>query len=341
MSFELGRGVNISHWLSQSERRGAERRAWFTEADVERIAVFGLDHIRIPLDEVQLWNEQGKRQPEAFELLGQALDWCEQADLRAVVDLHIVRSHYFNAAGEPPLFVDPVEQDKFCALWRDLSEALAQRPLDLVAYELLNEPIPRDPDDWNRLAARALAEVRAHGPERIVAIDSSGAADPRSFGELRVPEDERLILSFHFYDPLLFTHYRAPWTAMRACEGPVNYPGELVSEEEWNAFAPELRYACRNERVFAEQDFERLLAPALALAKATGLALWCGEFGALGTTPEPARERWYRDLLAALKRHEIPWTVWDYKGEFGLFDAEGRPTLVHRMLSESISSNAG
>jgi endoglucanase len=341
MSFELGCGVNISHWLSQSERRGAERRAWFGQADVERISAFGFDHIRIPLDEVQLWDEQGERAPEAFELLGQALDWCEQADLRAVVDLHIVRSHYFNAASEPPLFADPAEQDKFCALWRDLSEALAQRPLDRVAYELLNEPIARDPDDWNRLAARALAEVRAHEPERIVAIDSCGAADPRSFSELRVPEDEQLILSFHFYDPLLFTHYRAPWTAMRACESPINYPGELVPEEEWNAFAPELRYACRNERVFAEQDFERLLAPALTLAKQTGLALWCGEFGALGTTPDPARERWYRDLLAALKRHEIPWTVWDYKGDFGLFDAEGRPTLVHRMLSESISSNAG
>lgn len=339
MSFELEHGVNISHWLSQSERRGAERRAWFTPADVERIAASGFDHIRIPVDEVQLWDEQARREPEAFELLGQALDWCEKADLRAVVDLHIVRSHYFNAASEPPLFTDPAEQDRFCALWRDLSEALAPRSLERVAYELLNEPIAHDPDDWNRLAARALAEVRAHEPERIVAIDCNGAADPRAFAELRLPEDEHLILSFHFYDPLLFTHYRAPWAAMRVYEGPIDYPGELVSEEEWDAFQPEVRFACRNERVFAEPDIERVLAPTLALAKETGLPLWCGEFGALGTTSEPARERWYRDLLTALRRHEIPWTVWDYKGEFGVFDAEGRPTLVHRMLSEAISSN--
>ena len=74
-------------------------------------------------------------------------------------------------------------------------------------------------------------------------------------------------------------------------------------------------------------------------AAETSLPLWCGEFGALGSTPEPARECWYRDLLAALKRHEIPWTVWDYKGVFGVFDAEGRPTLVHRVLSEAISSS--
>jgi len=339
MSFELGYGVNISHWLSQSERRGEERRAWFVQADVERLAACGFDHLRFPVDEVQLWDEQGERENEAFELLEQGLDWCEQAGLRAVVDLHIVRSHYFNASSEPPLFADPAEQEKFCALWRDLSEALAQRSLDRVAYELLNEPVARDPDDWNRLAARALAEVRAREPERVVAIDSNGAADPRTFTELRVPEDEHLILSLHFYDPLLFTHYRAPWAAMRVYEGPIDYPGELVSQKEWDAFPPELRFACRKERVFAGPDIERVLAPALALAKETGLRLWCGEFGALGTTSEPARERWYRDLLAALARHGIPWTVWEYKGDFGIFDGEGRPTLVHSVLSEALSSS--
>ena len=339
MSFELGNGVNISHWLSQSEQRGEERRAWFVQADVERLAACGFDHLRFPVDEVQLWDEQGERENEAFELLEQGLDWCEQAGLRAVVDLHIVRSHYFNASSEPPLFADPAEQEKFCALWRDLSEALAQRSLDRVAYELLNEPVARDPDDWNRLAARALAEVRAREPERVVAIDSNGAADPRTFTELRVPEDEHLILSLHFYDPLLFTHYRAPWAAMRVYEGPIDYPGELVSQKEWDAFPPELRFACRKERVFAGPDIERVLAPALALAKETGLRLWCGEFGALGTTSEPARERWYRDLLAALARHGIPWTVWEYKGDFGIFDGEGRPTLVHSVLSEALSSS--
>ena len=129
MSFELERGVNISHWLSQSDRRGEARKAWFVQADVEKLAASGFDNLRFPVDEVQLWDEQGEREAEAFELLEQGLDWCAQADLRAVVDLHIVRSHYFNAASEPPLFTDPAEQDRFCALWRDLSEALAPRSL--------------------------------------------------------------------------------------------------------------------------------------------------------------------------------------------------------------------
>jgi endoglucanase len=334
VSFDLGRGVNISHWLSQSDRRGEERRAWFVQADVERLAACGFDHLRFPIDEVQLWDEQGERESEAFELLEQGLGWCEQAGLRAVVDLHIVRSHYFNADSNP-LFAEPAERDKFCALWADLSQALSHWPVDKVAYELLNEPKAPEDGDWNELAARALAEVRIREPERVVAIDSNGTADPRAFSGLRVPEDEHLILSFHFYDPLLFTHYRAPWSEVKAYEGPIDYPGELASTEDWDALPESVRFAARKERVFAPADIERLLKPTLALAGKTGMPLWCGEFGALGTTPDPARERWYRDVLTAFERHGIPWTLWDYKGDFGIFDRnDGSPTFVHRVLSD-------
>lgn len=336
MNFKLGRGVNISHWLSQSDRRGDERRAWFGQADVERLAACGFDHLRFPVDEVQLWNEQGERESEAFELLEQGLGWCEQAGLRTVVDLHIVRSHYFNVDSNP-LFAEPAEQEKFCTLWADLSQALAHWPVDQVAYELLNEPnAPRD-DDWNELAARALAVVRAHEPKRVVALDCNGTADPRRFPALRVPKDENLILTFHFYDPLVFTHYRAYWSGVKFYEGPIDYPGELVSQEDWDALPEQVRFAARKERIFGSADIERLLEPTLALAKETGLPLWCGEFGALGTTSDSARERWYRDLLGALERHEIAWTVWDYKGDFGIFDGEGRPTLVQRVLSDFLA----
>ncbi len=105
MAFTIKRGTNISHWLSQSQRRGDERLAFFTERDVQRIAEMGggkLDHIRLPVDEEQLWDADGEKDAEAFELLESALDWCEDAGLRAIVDLHILRTHYFLDKTDPP-----------------------------------------------------------------------------------------------------------------------------------------------------------------------------------------------------------------------------------------------
>src|SRR4051794_24940123 len=84
MSFAIRRGTNVSHWLSQSERRGEERRVWFTRDDVQRLAALGLDHLRFPLDEEQLWGEDGRPHREAFDLLHAAIGWCEEAGLRAV-----------------------------------------------------------------------------------------------------------------------------------------------------------------------------------------------------------------------------------------------------------------
>ncbi len=153
--FTIHKGTNISHWLSQSERRGEERRAWFGKEDVAFLAKTGFDHLRLPVDEEQLWSPEGKMEEEAFGLLNAALDWCAEYDLRAVVDLHILRSHHFNEAVKP-LWTDPKAQERLVQCWRDLSSRLKDRPVGKVAYELMNEAVA---DDHGRAQA-AGAEPR-------------------------------------------------------------------------------------------------------------------------------------------------------------------------------------
>ena len=64
--FAVQRGVNISHWLSQSDRRGTGREEWFNRQDVALLAGLGFDPLRIPIDEEQMWDEDGKPVPEAL-----------------------------------------------------------------------------------------------------------------------------------------------------------------------------------------------------------------------------------------------------------------------------------
>ena len=73
--FRIKRGTNISHWLSQSEQRGEARRLHIQEDDFARLEELGFDFVRIPIDEVQFWDEQGNKLPEAWNLLKNALDW--------------------------------------------------------------------------------------------------------------------------------------------------------------------------------------------------------------------------------------------------------------------------
>ena len=87
-NFRIKRGTNVSHWLSQSEQRGEARRLHIQEDDFARLEELGFDFVRIPIDEVQFWDEQGQKLPEAWDLLNNALDWAKQHNLRAIVDLH-------------------------------------------------------------------------------------------------------------------------------------------------------------------------------------------------------------------------------------------------------------
>jgi endoglucanase len=333
--FTIHRGTNISHWLSQSERRGGERRAWFTKEDVAYLAGLGFDHLRIPVDEEQLWSLDGKMEEEAFGLLNAGLDWCAEYKLRAVVDLHILRSHHFNEAVKP-LWTDPKAQERFLQCWRDLSSRLKDRPVDKVAYELMNEAVADDPDQWNRLFAGALAVLRPLEPNRVIVIGSNRWQSADTFDELRIPpNDSNILLSFHFYTPLVFTHYKASWTPVGKYTGPVHYPGRIVEEKDLAGLPPELLKEVGNYNGdFDRARLDSLIQEPIRVAVKLGLPLYCGEWGCLPTVPEKDRLQWYSDMRANLEKYGIAWATWDYKGGFGIRGKDGKPVeaLIRTLL---------
>ena len=339
MPFAIRRGTNISHWLSQSERRGSARRDFFTQEDVRRIADMGggrFDHIRLPIDEAQMWDEAGNMDSEAFDLLDQALDWCEAAGLKAVVDLHLLRTHHFLDTEDPPLYTDPREEERFANLWRQLSGRLAIRASDQVAYELLNEAVARDPEDWNRVAMSAYQAIREREPDRTIVLGSNWFNQHHTFLKLRVPEDDHTLLTFHYYYPMFVTHYTASWWAVGGgYTGPVHYPGKPIADADLAAMDPELRRAVEENdwnRSFGREAIVEDLQQPLAVKERTGLPLYCGEFGCFDRTPNDLRVAWFRDILAVFDEYDIAWANWDYKGSFGIVDHKGNSTAIADVL---------
>ncbi|MCG6927333.1 MAG: cellulase family glycosylhydrolase [Acidobacteria bacterium] len=339
--FSVRRGTNISHWLSQSRRRGEERARFFTVEDMTLIARLGYDHVRLPVDEEQLWDESGAPEEEAFGLLDSALDWAAARGLPVIVDLHILRSHHFNE-GDKPLWTDPKAQDRFVEIWRQLSDRLKTRPNDRVAYELMNEAVADDPEEWNVLLARAVEALREREPERTLVIGSNRWQQVETFDQLRIPEgDPNILLSFHLYTPMALTHYGASWTKVGEYGGPVRYPGEVVTEDDLAGLPQDLAGAIRDGRglYFDRTVLEEKLAKPLALARRAKLPLYCGEWGALPGAPRADRLRWYRDFRSVLERNGIGWAHWDYKGGFGVVDGERNVhvDLAHALLGEDVS----
>ena len=320
--FELHRGINISHWLSQSGDRGEKRATKFTREDVKFLAECGYDHLRIPIDEEQMFDEQLNPEQEAFLLLHNAIGWCKEFNLKVVVDLHILRSHHFNAESKP-LFTEQAAQEQFYDCWRKISAELKKYPRSLVAYELMNEPVADDPEQWNTIVNNCLEVVRKLEPKRTIIIGSNRWQAYDQVKNLRVPEqDKNIIISFHFYNPFPLTHYRASWTEQKENPLKVYYPGYIVKKEDVEKLTPELhkRWGWLARSYNDINSLEKQILQALDAATAMGRKLYLGEFGCLHGAGKENLINWFRDVVSLCEKYDIGYASWDYKGGFGIID---------------------
>ncbi len=313
--FRIKRGTNLSHWLSQSEERGEARQQHIQEDDFERLEQLGFDFVRIPIDEVQFWDEEGNKLPEAWDLLTMALDMSVKHHLRAIVDLHIIRSHYFNAVNEEgkdanTLFTSEESQQQLINMWYQLSDVLKGYSNDSVAYEFMNEPVADDHEQWNQLVAKVHKALREREPQRTLVIGSNLWQSSETIKYLKVPEgDKNIILSFHYYNPSILTHYGAWWTPIGKYTGKVNYPGILVSKEDYEA-APDSLKPQLEPYTKEEWNIDRIRSDfkdAIAAAKKYDLQLFCGEWGVYEPVDRDLAYKWTKDMLAVFDEFDIAW----------------------------------
>ena len=326
-TFHIKRGTNISHWLSQNNvDRGEARRNHIQEDDFARLHELGFDHVRIPIDEVQFWDEEGNKLTEAWDLLTNALDLCRKYELRAIVDLHIIRAHNFNAVNQGEsnsLFTDEAAQQGLINLWYQLSDALHNYSTAWVAYEFMNEPVADEHEQWNQLVAKVHKALREREPERTLVIGSNRWQGHETFKYLRVPEgDKNIILSFHYYNPMILTHYGAPWTPVGRYSGNVSYPGVLVSAEDFAATPDDLKPEIEQytNTTWNRERIHEQMADAIEVAAHYGLQLFCGEWGVFEPVDRELAYAWTKDMLSVFDEFDIAWTTWCYDADFGFWD---------------------
>ena len=108
----------------------------------------------------------------------------------------------------------------------------------------------------------------------------------------------------------------------------VHYPGDILAPTDLEQLSAE-----QKEKIawtLGNYDVEALdqrIAIAVQRAKKLGLPLYCGEFGCIyPNVPTEARENWFHDIVSVFEKHDIPYTVWDYKGSFKVFEPDYQPT---------------
>lgn len=348
-TFDIKRGINLSHWLSQVFG-WSPRDKFVKEEDLIAIKEMGFDHVRLPIDEEEMWDEDGNQIKESFDYLINCIEWTLNQNLKIIIDLHIIRAHHFNAVNEGreiTLWKDKNAQHNFIELWRQLSEILIKYPNNMMAYEMMNEPVADNPEDWNQLITDSYTAMRKLEPERPLIFGSNMWQNPQTFPELRVPEDDsNIILSMHTYEPLLFTHYKAYWLPIRDYKGKTRYPGISIDDTDLHEYlkiapADGIEMVEEKNKYFDRNAIIEELKPAIEKAQNMNLQLYCGEFGCLPSVPHADRIQYYKDIISIFDEFDIAYTHWDYKGDFGIVGWDRSTYTTGKQNEEIISILTG
>lgn len=331
-------GVNLGGWISQYHEATKEHfDSFITEADIARIAGWGMDHVRLPIDYMVIQDDEPPfaYKEDGFLYIDKCIRWCEKHNLNIILDLHRAPGYAFHSLNDNKLFENTHMQERFTGLW----EEFARRYLsygDNLVFELLNEIVEPNSDRWNQLSRKTVNKIREIDKERVIIIGGNHYNSVNTLFELDRIEDDNLVYTFHFYEPHIFTHQRAGWEPLlKDLEIEVTYPSGKEIFDVYLSKSERFKNYYTFDKIVDKEYLRRYLQPALDFAKDRKVALYCGEYGVIDNAPMDSRIRWHNDLSELLIEYGIGRAVWTYKlMSFTMIDKD---SIINKELAEIVS----
>ncbi|MBQ7008915.1 MAG: cellulase family glycosylhydrolase [Ruminococcus sp.] len=317
------RGINLGGWLSQCEYTTEHYKSFISESDIERIAGWKLDHIRLPFDYQLLRDDNDNILEENYTYIDNCIKWCEKYNLNLILDLHKTAGFSFDEDVNT-FFENSELQERFYSLWIDIAKRYSK--YDFIAFELLNEVVEIEvADKWNEIAEKTVKCIREYAPDTKIIIGGVQNNSALWVHKLSMPYDENIVYTFHFYEPLIFTHQSAYWIDTMSEDFKIEYP---CSYDEY--LKASYKYLPKNNSDFLEAvkvpnidaDFFRTsFADAIRVATERNVPLYCGEYGVIDRALDDSALRWFKDISGVFNEYNIGRATWTYKSkDFGITD---------------------
>lgn len=319
------KGINLGGWLSQCDHTENHYETFITESDIKQIAEWGLDHVRLPIDYELLKTKEGETIPSHFTYIDNCIAWCKKYHLHMILDLHKTAGYSFDE-NKNSFFDEESLQDLFVALWVELAKRYGSLD-NQIAFELLNEVVEeRVCVVWNSIIKRTLSAIRPFAPKMKVLTGGVKYNSVFSVGSLDLPYDENIVYTFHFYEPIIFTHQSAYWIDEMDTQFSVEYPGDfttyLAKSKQYLPAVHHEFYTHLKTRKMDQSYIRDAFADAIAVAEERNVPLYCGEYGVIDRVSMDSTLNWYTDIHQVFEEFHIGRAAWTYKEkDFGLIGA--------------------
>lgn len=340
----LRRGVNLSHWYSQSMTGGYSEdhlSSYFTSEDIALITAMGFDHVRFTLNDQVLFvpENPGRLKAEPLAKFGERLNALLKSGLRVIVDLHPdddYKQHLHEPAAEAAL----------ASNWEALARYLSSFDPERVFFELLNEPGESwETDAWRDPQGRVLAAIRKAAPRHTIIVAPGKWTGADDLLKLTPYHDDNLIYTIHWYEPYLFTHQGAEWgwDVVGRISG-LAWPTDPSDAEERTRKATRNTETAGHLKRQIEQGQHRAAWMAGKLDEVAawqkrhgGVPVYVGEFGIYTkNAPAEARYRWHEESRKLFEARGWGWAVWDYREGFRVAIREDGKTVPDELMQKAL-----
>ncbi|GJM28353.1 MAG: hypothetical protein DHS20C17_09880 [Cyclobacteriaceae bacterium] len=328
------RGINLTNWYQVASPYQIQLGKYTLE-DFTQIQSLGCDVIRLPIN---LHAMAGRApdyilDPLFLDFLDQTVDMAEMLGIYLILDNHTF---------DPAVGTDPNIGTILEKVWTQMAEHYQHRT-EFLIYEVLNEPHDISDQQWNSIQQGVVDAIRSVDDTHYIVIGPAGWNSFHNLDAMPVYAQEKLIYTFHFYDPFIFTHQGASWTdPSMAPLGQVPFPYDA---NNMPAF-PGALTGTWLESAFNDYpstgtvtNVKSMIDIAVAFRNQRGVPIYCGEFGAyIPNSNQAERVVYYETVRSYLEEKDIPWTMWDYHGGFGIFREGGNGLFEHDLNTELLEA---
>jgi len=282
----IGKGINMGNALE-----APVEGAWGVTIQDEYFKIIkdrGFDSLRIPIRWSAHLTEDKKIDDKFLERVKYVVDKALELGLTVIINCH----HFEELYQEPDVYGNVLVD-----IWKQVASFFKEYP-DNLFFEIYNEPAQNlTADKWNELYPKALRVIRESNPNRIVIIDVPNWANYSAIRSLKLVNDARIIVSFHYYEPFSFTHQGAEWV------NPILPVGVKWNGEEWevNQIRNHFKYV---------SDW----------AKEKNVPIYLGEFGAYSKADMDSRVKWTETVRKMAEEFKFSYAYWEFCAGFGIYD---------------------
>ncbi len=307
----IGAGVNISlleqYWKSTDQLYQTN----LTEK-LKQISKQGLKTVRLPVAfDLFLQPQSYNLQTQLLSKLNEIYAACIAKNLNLIITYHYGKLNDKNTYNEI---------DRISWMWKQIQRNFYGKGYNNLFFDLYNEPTLA-PYRWKETITTIVQYLRYEDADRIYIVGGTNYNNLEQLKELGKLPDNKLIYTFHFYEPFIFTHQGAEWTNNKSFITDVPYPYQksrmpkLIAElkgssveRDYNKYPYEGTAAYLNERCNNIAEF----------CSQRNMPLVCTEAGVISSAEKTYRENYLKDVTGAMQQNNIPCVLWDWDDRFSI-----------------------